>query len=138
MPRWATRALPEAEPSGLGQREPEVLAAAVGAGERAPGQRGDEVLGALEVPADGAGVVDLDGGDRAAGDPLLESAPDHLDLGKLGHAGQLSVSVRQAASAASCSAAFFVRPLPRPYTVPAKTTAAVKVFAWSGPSSSTW
>ena len=30
-------------------------------------------------------VVHLDRGDRAPGDPLLQAAPDHLDLGQLGH-----------------------------------------------------
>jgi hypothetical protein len=30
-------------------------------------------------------VAHLDGGDGAAGDPLRQAAPDHLDLGKLGH-----------------------------------------------------
>src|SRR4051812_21012897 len=46
-------------------------------------------------------------------------------------------STCQAAAAASCSAAFLVRPLPRPWTVPATTAAAVNVLAWGGPASST-
>src|SRR4051812_34345763 len=47
---------------GLGQRQPQVLAAPVRVGEGATGQRVDEVLDALEVPADGPRVVDLDDG----------------------------------------------------------------------------
>ena len=101
---------------GLGHRQPQVLAAPVRGGERAAGQGGDEVVGALEVAADGARVVHLDRGDGAAGDPLLQAAADDLDLGQFGHGsglGTASDSARQAASAASCSAAFLVRPAPR-------------------------
>ena len=74
----------------LGHRQPQVLAAPVRGGERAAGQGGDEVLGALEVPPDGPRVVHLDGGHRAPGDPLLQAAPDHLDLGQLRHGGLTS------------------------------------------------
>ena len=51
-------------------------------------------------------------------------------VGRLGHA---RCSVRQAASAARCSASFLLRPSAPPYRSPATTTQAVKVFAWSGP-----
>jgi hypothetical protein len=101
---------------GLGQRQPQVLPPAAGGGQRAAGDRGGEVLDALEVPPDGSRVVHLDRGDGAAGHPALQSAPDHLDLGQLRHGGRSvrGAEVRQAASAASCSAAFLVRPVPRP------------------------
>ena len=99
---------------GLGQRQPQVLAAAVGVGERAPGQRGDEVLGALEVPADGARVVDLDGRRRCGRRPTAPGRAGRPRPRAARARRQLSVRVRQAASAASCSAAFFVRPLPLP------------------------
>ena len=72
-----------------------------------------------EVPAHGARVEHLDGGDGAAGDPALQAAPDDLDLGQLRHrsapgrgpAGRrVGLAARtgacQAASAASCSASF--------------------------------
>ena len=52
------------------QRQPEVLAAAAGAGERAAGQPAGEVGGTAGVPADRPGVGDVDGGDGAPGDPL--------------------------------------------------------------------
>ena len=84
-PGGPTRAPPEAAPSGSASGSHRYLPRRWAAVKRAAGQRGDEVLGALEVPADGARVVDLDGGDGAAGDPLLQAAPDHLDLGQLGH-----------------------------------------------------
>jgi hypothetical protein len=70
---------------GLGHRQPQVLAAAMGGGEGAAGERADEVLGALEVAAHRPRVVHLDGGDGAAGDPAVQAAPDDLDLGQLGH-----------------------------------------------------
>ena len=82
MPRWAsTRVV--GRPS---QRQPQVLAAAAGAGRRVrPASRAAKSAPPAGVPADGPGVGDLDGGDRAAGDPAVEAAADHLDLGQLGH-----------------------------------------------------
>ena len=114
MPRCATRARPDGVPSGSASGSHRYLPRRCAAAQRAAGQGGDEVLGALEVPPDGARVAHLDRGDRAPGDPLLQAAPDDLDLGQLRHRRlrHRRTAARQAASAASCSAAFFVRPAP--------------------------
>ena len=50
-----------------------------------PVSRGDEVVGAGQVPPDGPRVLHLDRGDGPADDPLLQAAADHLDLGQLRH-----------------------------------------------------
>src|SRR3954454_25102556 len=88
----------------------------------------------------------LAGSDGAGGDvaaqrgasALRRSARTVTLSGVSGLSGLLVDRVRQAASAACCSAAFLLRPVPRPWIVPATRTAAVNVLAWSGPSSSTW
>ena len=69
----------------VGQRQPEILAAAARLGEGPPGQRGGEVVGARQVPTDRSRVQDLHRGDPAVGDPGGQTAPDDLDLGELGH-----------------------------------------------------
>ena len=67
------------------QRQPEVLAAAAGAEHGAPDQHVGEVLRAGQVPTYRPGVMDLDAGDRAAGDACLQAEADDLDLGQLRH-----------------------------------------------------
>ena len=69
------------------QRQPQVLAAAAGVGEGAPGQPGDEVVGPGEVPSDRAGVQHLHCGDVPVQHVTREAATDDLDLGKLRHSG---------------------------------------------------
>ena len=52
------------------------------------GGSGDQLRRGLDAIASSphrARMVHLDGGDDAAGDPLLEAPPDHLDLGKFWH-----------------------------------------------------
>ena len=68
------------------QREPQVLAATGHAGDGPPPQPRGEVPRAGRVPAHRPRVPDLHVVDRPAGNPSLESGPDHLDLGKLRHA----------------------------------------------------
>ena len=122
------------------ERQPQVLAAAAGAGDGPSGEAGGEVGTAGDVPPYGARVVDTDGGDRAAGDPALDPAADDLDLGQLRHyevwgsgevrgsgeawgsgtslvldsSGTWARRCRHAVAAASCSASFLLRPLPSP------------------------
>jgi hypothetical protein len=67
------------------QGQPQVLAAAAGVGERAPGEPGDEVVGAGQVPADGTGVEHLDRGDAPVEHVRLEAATYDLDLWELRH-----------------------------------------------------
>ena len=62
IPRCASTASP------LVERQPEVLAAAAGGDHPAAGEAGGEVVGTGQVPADGAGVQDLDPGHGAADD----------------------------------------------------------------------
>ena len=61
MPRCATSARRTALPSASASGSQRYLPRRWAAVKRAPGQRRDEVVGALEVPADGARVVHLDG-----------------------------------------------------------------------------
>ena len=74
----------------VGQRQPEVLAAAAGFGKGPTDQLGGEVFGPEQVAADRAGVQDLHRGDLAAGDSRGQTAPDDLDLGQLGHYARVS------------------------------------------------
>jgi hypothetical protein len=67
------------------ERQPQVLAAAAGPRDGPSGEAGSEVGAAGHMAAHGPGVVHLDHGDRAAGDPALDPAADDLDLGQLGH-----------------------------------------------------
>ena len=67
----------------VGERQPQVLPAPGGLGERAAGQRGGEVVGAGEVAAYGPGVQDLDPLDAGAGHGVGQPTPDGLDLRKL-------------------------------------------------------
>ena len=65
----------------VGQRQPEVLAAAAGLGKGLADQLGGEVIGPEQVAADRAGMQDLDRGDLAAGYSRGQTATDDLDLG---------------------------------------------------------
>ncbi len=65
--------------------QPQVLAAAPGRLDAAPGQGVGEPRGAARVAAHGAGMEDVDPGDGGAEDVALEAGPDDLDLGELGH-----------------------------------------------------
>ena len=86
MPRWPTRARAGRRAVGLGERQPEVLAAPVRGGERCGrSARRRSASAPSRCRRTARGWCDLDGGDGAAGDPLLQAAPDHLDLGQLGH-----------------------------------------------------
>src|SRR4051812_16700479 len=126
-----------------GQREPEVLAAPGRGLDREAGEAGGEVIPAADVPTDGAGVTDLHGGGRTAGDPALQAVAHGLDLRQLRHgSGQpweaagawgRALIARQAVSAASCSASFLLLPVEAANSSPATWARAVKVFSWSGP-----
>jgi hypothetical protein len=65
----------------VGQLEPQVLAPALGRGDRAPGEPAGEVGRAEQVPPDRPRVEHPDGRDRAAGDMPIEACAHHLDLG---------------------------------------------------------
>ena len=65
--------------------EPEVLAAAFGAQERAAGHRGGEPVWPGKVAAYRPRVHDLGRGDRATDDVLLNPGADGLDLGQFWH-----------------------------------------------------
>ena len=67
------------------QRQPQVLAAALGGKQRPALEQRAEVVGAGLVPAHRPGVRDLDPLDHPARDAALEAAAHDLDLGQLGH-----------------------------------------------------
>ena len=129
----------EASASSAVEREPEVLAAA--ATPRGPCVRaaGREVAAPAAWRRTARGCWTSDGGDRAAGHPAVEAAPDDLDLGQLGHRsadrrrlgapqcvpgrrGRFLLGLLLAASDARAAV----------HAAPTRTTA-VKVFSWSGP-----
>ena len=79
MPRCTTSACVDtARPV---QREPQILAAPIAAGDPGVQQPRGQVGRAGLVAADGAGVVHSDGGDGLAHHVGLQSAPHHLDFG---------------------------------------------------------
>ena len=71
----------------IGERQPEVLAAATSLTDLRPLDPGGEVGGTGDVATRHAGTEELGRRDPAPDDIGLEAAPDRLDLGKLRHTG---------------------------------------------------
>jgi hypothetical protein len=68
------------------QREPEILAPTTRRNEPGTGQPGDKIRLASQMPAHGAGMPNLDCGDRAADDEPVEPDPNGLYFRKFRHA----------------------------------------------------
>jgi hypothetical protein len=67
------------------QGQPQVLTSPQRPGDGPACQQRREVRRSRQVPADSPRVGHLDAGDRPPDDAARETAPDHLDLGQLGH-----------------------------------------------------
>ena len=117
MPRWTTSRSPVSSFSSryLPLRSTPVILA--------PSSRAMNCF--FVPPADRARAAHLDGLDPLADDLALEVAPDGLDLGQLRH-GRADPSSRRSLdassfvrdrAAAACSACFFDRPSPSPWTM---------------------
>ena len=129
--RTALRTVPDGG-RRVRQRHPQEFAAADHVQDPGAFKVAGEVLRAQGVPAEGARIQDLDGGDGPAAHPAHQAAADHLDLGQFRQRRCLAaglglqllpdrgcrrpgpVSRRQASAAASCSASFLELPEPVP------------------------